>query len=688
MPAAVKTLDGEADSHAPGSGLRYRAEVDGLRAIAVLSVIFFHTKLAGFSGGYVGVDVFFVISGFLISRILLSEIEGERFSVLRFYDRRIRRILPAFAAMAAVTAVAAVFLSLPLELERFGNSLAASALFASNLWFWNNANYFAAPAHTELLLHTWSLSVEEQFYILWPLLLWMLAGRLRRLYLPLCAIGVLVSLAVSEYAATRSPAAAFYLLPSRAWQLGLGALVASPSLLQVRNRPGRELLAASGLFLILYSVFAYDAATPFPGIHAFVPSMGAALLLHSGERTAVGALLSGRAIVFIGLISYSLYLWHWPLLALSRQYLGRELAALEVTGCLALCGVLAAASFRFVEVPFRRRGADSNRSTQWMAVRVATATLGVLLISGSLLSATKGLPVRGPESALAAESAVRESHDPDAYCAVYEHVDPGLTACRSAAAPPTIALWGDSHAGHLATELAKRTRATGDSVLFLIQAGCPPGVGADRVYGQLLDPLCRAATSQALRRIRGYPGIRTVVLAGRWSIYAENTRLAGDEGLSNHLTDDASSELTSSNSRRVLRESLGRALSELHGLDLDVLIIGQPPEFGLDTARCVARARWRQLPETTCFVTTARVRARFKAANAILDGLVAAHPGTRMFNPLSLFCDDTLCRSVVDGKVLYTDDDHLSLAGAEYVMEHVEITDDRRTALERPAPGR
>jgi len=658
----------------------YRADIDGLRAVAVLPVLLYHAGVGPFSGGFVGVDVFFVVSGFLISRILLTDIDLQRFSILRFYDRRIRRIIPAFAAMALGTSLAATFILTPLELERFGKSLIAAAAFSSNLWFWQGTDYFAAPSHTEILLHTWSLAVEEQFYLLWPLLLWAFSERRRSLYLAACIAGVLVSLVVSHYAAFKSPAAAFYLLPSRAWELGLGAVLASPAMPRSRHGASREVTAAVGLLLILLAVFTYDAETPFPGLYAAVPSLGAALLIHSGAGTRVGELLSAKPMVAVGLISYSLYLWHWPALCLSRQYAGRELTALETAAALAACAALAVASWRYVELPFRKASSERTRSSAWLAVRGAAVVTVVSSSVGVLFWKTHGLPVRGPQAAVLAERAIRESHDSAAYCVIHDATQPDITACRSGTKPPVVALWGDSHAGHLAGALAAHAREANASVLFLVLGGCPPGIGA-RVSGPVADTRCDELNAYALSRIRHYNTISSVILVSRWSRYTETLPSKGEEGLPIYLTDDASSERSPGNSRRVLSDSVGRTVSELQQLGLRVALVGQVPEFGIDTARCVVHARWTSRPETRCFADSASVRARLSASTVILRELASAHPGLRIVDPLPLFCDERLCRSVLRNELLYSDDDHLSLAGAEYVLQHVDVVDHWRGAM-------
>ncbi|HYK43019.1 MAG TPA: acyltransferase, partial [Thermoanaerobaculia bacterium] len=315
------------------SSLSYRPEIDGLRGVAVVLVVLFHAGF-GCPGGYVGVDVFFVISGFLITSLIWKDLEGERFTFARFWERRARRIVPALVAVVAATLFAGWFLLLPADYERLGRSAASQAVFAANVHFWLTGGYFAPAAAEQPLLHTWSLALEEQFYWIVPVALFLVFGarrfERRRSSMILAAIGcgIVSSFTLSVWGVAHHPSAAFYLLPTRAWELLLGSLVA---FLPMRSQPSqgravRELAAIGGVALILLAAFGYRATTPFPGAAALAPCLGAALWIRSNGRetsaspapTLAGSVLSRPLPVFVGLASYSLYLWHWPFLAFAR----------------------------------------------------------------------------------------------------------------------------------------------------------------------------------------------------------------------------------------------------------------------------------------------------------------------------------------------------------------------------------
>jgi len=345
----------------------YRREVDGLRALAVLPVILFHAGFAHFRGGYVGVDVFFVISGYLITSILIEELARGEFSIVRFYERRARRILPALFLVMLVCLPIAAFLLLPqFELE-FSKSVASVSVFASNILFWRESGYFATATELKPLIHTWSLAVEEQFYIFFPVFLFLIWKLGRSKALGFIALTLVASLAAAQWATSAAPLAAFYLLPSRAWELLIGACAAfylSKRDPAAATWPRAVLEAGSwmGIAMLTYAVAFFDDTTPFPGIPALVPTLGTALIiLCATSTTAAGRLLACRPLVAIGLVSYSAYLWHQPLFSFARHWSVEEPAP-WIFGILGLAALgFAYLSWRFVETPARARGRFTRR---------------------------------------------------------------------------------------------------------------------------------------------------------------------------------------------------------------------------------------------------------------------------------------------------------------------------------------
>ena len=349
--------------------MKYRREVDGLRAVAVMTVILFHAGVAGFGGGFLGVDVFFVISGYLISTILMAEVEGDRFSLVKFYERRARRILPALYVMMAAVTVAAALVLMPDDLTRFARSLVAVPLFGSNVLFWQESGYFAATNELKPLLHTWSLAVEEQFYLLFPLMLLLLRRRSRSFALASFALLFAVSLAAADWGSLQKPTPAFFLLPTRFWEPLAGVFVAYAVGAGWRDRlPVRlaAILSTLGLAMVAVAVAAFDRSPPTPGLSTLLPVVGTMLYLTWSRPTdPAGWLLSTKAMVGVGLVSYSAYLWHQPLFALSRYLSAGALSVAGQAGLIALTFALAYASWRWVEQPFRDARFNQARIFRW-----------------------------------------------------------------------------------------------------------------------------------------------------------------------------------------------------------------------------------------------------------------------------------------------------------------------------------
>ncbi len=462
--------------------MRYRKDIDGLRAVAVAPVILFHAGIPGFAGGYVGVDVFFVISGFLITSILLEDLQGDRFSIVRFYERRARRILPALVFVCLCCLPLAATIMVPQEIAEFSASLRAVALFFSNVHFWLNSGYFDTAAELRPLLHTWSLAVEEQFYILFPPFLWLVWKLGRHGAVAAVTVVVLGSLVLSQMMAPRFPLANFFLLPSRAWELGIGALCAfAVQGGRVRASPWAPWV---GLAMIGAAVALFDETTPFPSVYALLPVLGTALvILYGGGSGGAVRLLSLRPVVGLGLISYSAYLWHQPLFAFARIGSVTPPGLGVMLGLSLLAVVLAALSWRFVEQPFRHGGAPllARRSRLF---GVSALGLAALLLAGQAGVATGGwrdLWMRLSPPDLVAnyrliEAVEKESPDRDAKDCLFhvarpEPTDPQLQACFDLHGPG-VAILGDSHGMDLFNAIETTTGAP--FVASFAEGGCRP----------------------------------------------------------------------------------------------------------------------------------------------------------------------------------------------------------------------
>jgi peptidoglycan/LPS O-acetylase OafA/YrhL len=498
--------------------MTYRADIDGLRALAVLPVVAFHFNIPLFRGGFVGVDVFFVISGYLITGILLKDFATGRPGWLRrFYARRIRRILPAFLAMTLLTLLAGTVLLFPGELAALGRNALAALFFASNLYLHAQTNYFAAGSESNAFLHTWSLAVEEQFYLLYPPLLYLLHRFARdRLPVVLLALAVL-SFVLCVNATETRPQAAFYLPVYRVWELAAGGLLAALPGLKVRNRLLAEGLGVAGVALILGAAYLYYKKMLYPGVWAAAPVAGALLLIMTGAdgRTLASRLLSTRLAVHTGRISYSLYLVHWPLFVFVHLALGRALQWPEQGALVLSSFALAHLSWRFLERPFRRHGPAGDRSDRRVVLRLGGAAAAVAVLA-LVLPAAGGFAGRfSPEVDRLARYADyddapvyrRGSCFIDAYQQGAEDFrdDPCLAIDP---ARRNVLLIGDSHAAHLWRALDEEV--PGVHVLQMTASGCKPFLVPVGV------PACSALVTRAFEQIVPAKRYDGVILAADW----------------------------------------------------------------------------------------------------------------------------------------------------------------------------
>jgi len=502
--------------------LTYRREIDGLRALAVLPVLLFHAGFELFGGGFVGVDVFFVISGYLITSIILAEKQAGRFSLIGFYERRARRILPALFFVVLACVPFAWFWMLPMDLKEFSQSMMAVPLFASNILFWMQSDYFDTAAELKPLLHTWSLAVEEQYYVLFPLFL-LLTWQLRKRWLiGMLAVAAIVSLLLAQWGSLHKPSATFYLLPTRGWELLVGVFIAfhqfrNPHPANAANSIAQP-ASLIGLLLIAFSIFAFDKNTPFPSLYALVPTLGTALIiLFAHPQTLAGKILGSKLPVAIGLLSYSAYLWHQPLLAFARLRSdgppNNGLLLALIAGSL----ILAQFSLKYVEQPFRDRQRVGRRSVFGMGALVSA----LILVLGFWGVSTNGFDQRlSPEQR---ELLSYARYDIDK---IYRHhgcyvsstkrdwkFSPDCT--KTTKASDGIFLWGDSHAAALSNGLRTLMPDTDQYTA----GACPPLIGINIASA----PYCKEINRFVLGEIaRTKP--KSIVLHANWSSYFKDSR--------------------------------------------------------------------------------------------------------------------------------------------------------------------
>lgn len=656
----------------------YRAEIDGLRALAVVPVILFHAGFEAFSGGFVGVDVFFVISGYLITSIIYNEIRDGSFSIVRFYERRARRILPALILVTIVSIPFAWVWMMPDEFQAFGQSVAAVSLFSSNFFFWRESVYFSDAAELKPLLHTWSLAVEEQFYIVFPLMLLVLC-RLKWAYLVgIIAIIIAASLALAEMGTRMFPGATFYLLPTRAWELGIGAALALTSIrwTEVCGWPA-QVASAVGIGMIVYAVFAFDETVPFPGLWTLFPVLGTALVIaYARPDNLVGKFLSVRLVVGVGLISYSAYLWHQPLFAFARI---RSLHHPEPATYLVLTGVallLAYGSWRLVEQPFRNK----HQYTRTQVFSLAAVASSVVLALGVIAHFGQGLPGR-------------VSQDVNRLVAWAEDLNPRLQDCHSESgrfiAPedscvygedpvPGIALIGDSHAMSLGNELAVALAGAGHNLRELSYSGCPPFLGYYRLDR---EDECPRYNELVQNYLLSRDELETVVVVSRWTLYYDGSRFDNREGGLErgeplHILPNGRGREFLDDPARVdelgalLRASIKRLLNG----GKNVLIVYTIPEVGWHVPRHLAKERHFGIPREEALSTSYTVfKERVEEVHRQLDAL-PNHPNLARVRPHRLFCHSLVldrCVAQIGQVPLYFDDNHLNSIGAKMLSEAI-----------------
>lgn len=646
-------------------GISYRPDIDGLRTMAVLPVVLNHAGIPGFPGGFVGVDVFFVISGFLITRILAREIVEERFSIVAFYERRARRILPALFAVIAACLIAGWFLLFPFQYEALARSAQATLLFSSNIWFWLGAqDYFGDGVKLDPLLHTWSLSVEEQFYVFFPLLLFAMASRSRRTWILVIAGLSLLSAGLSFAATEHAPIAGFFLTPMRIWELGLGALLAIGAVPAVRSRAVAEIAGAAGLLLIAASIALITEDTPFPGLTALFPCLGAAAVIWAGMsgQSLAGRLLSLPPMVWIGLISYSVYLWHWPVLVAARlAHNTPDLPMPVALACVAASLLLGWASWQFIERPFRT---SPGKGLSRRGIFAASGA-GAAVLLGAAVSVTQldGLQSRfSDDMAVILEAKERSPLEVDCFARDAEQ-PPCRLGATAGEEEIDVIVWGDSHAGAMLPGIDSWLSANGMAGAAFTKSACPPLPGVLRVDKEP-GHRCDAHNDKVLAFIKDQKGPQTVIIAARWALAAEGSRAPGEDGKP-AILGASDGTVQGAGNAAVLKNSLLRLLDDLQSSGKKAVIVEGVPEIGFRVPEAIVRQSifGDQLPQT---VTLAGYEERNRRANAILAE-AARGRGAELVSLSGIMCPSD-CLIEKDGAPLYRDDDHLSVAGAQWLM--------------------
>lgn len=655
----------EAETLPLSTSYNYRADIDGLRALAIIPVIGFHAGWSAFGGGFVGVDVFFVISGFLISSMLLDELqESGRINVVKFYAKRARRLFPALALVMLATLLLGSLFLLPFgEQQDLAKSSLATSLFVSNIFFWMQSGYFDGPSELKPLLNMWSLSVEEQFYWVWPFLLvglWQCARKFgvvahqrRTVVMKALVVIAAASFGSCVWLTFKSQPTAFYMMPARSWEFALGGLVIfAPPLSDLRSRQWLpSVLGLAGMGMIVMPVVTLSYATPFPGVAAAIPALGTALLIYSGasEGSLTRRLLSMRAFVTFGLLSYSWYLWHWPLLAISRAYTYGSHDLVRDSFLVAAALLLSLLTYRFVENPIRHSKSGIFSTTRGALVSGMGLLIVVIACSLALGIYAKFIATSsGQQAALLA--AMEDSVELTPECSKGEGItrfSGVLSAAKKCTIgdkehPKRVLLWGDSFAGHYAPLLDRIGRKGGFAVLQRQWDGCAPLLGVMQWHGRIAQRDCAEFNPQVAAELKALRvnGVDTVVLAAHW--LQQFPAVGG--------VDQSGQDVLVK-----FETGLRQTLDELGRLDFNVLLVAQTPLLPINVPRCLGRRS-----AEACGVSRATFEEMRVNVSRVMRALVENRPNMRIFDPAQLLCDPINCSVIIGNTIVYRDSAHLT----------------------------
>lgn len=668
----------------------YRADIDGLRAIAVLAVVTYHAFPGLLRGGFAGVDIFFVISGYLITRIILNSQNQEGFNLLNFYLKRVKRIFPALFVVLTFTLLLGGIFFTAEEYRRLGLHIAAGAAYASNFLLLTEGGYFDVIAEQKPLLHLWSLAIEEQFYLFWPLIL-MAAHKFRVNALKVIATLLLLSFSLNILYIKKNPTEVFYLPLFRMWELLAGGILAYLSL-QKASLSGTtfrdkwfqgfgfhakycaEFLSWSGLIFILIAIKYIKSDALFPGWLALIPVIGSSLIIFSGSKTWLNRnILSSQPLVLIGLISYPVYLWHWPLLSFGRIIAGEALSVEIKLTLVVSAFLLAWMTYRFIEHPIRLP--KSIRYFDFHHIRMEkipillcsfVLTIG---LSGYLVYREGGLPSRNPEVNIQATELSWDQYfemiskktfecSPENLNADAHRYNNNIVRCRQSldiGSDHDTAIVGDSHAEHLFWGLAKETFGEKNIVYFTYS--CFPFVGLTRINMQECQKM-----EKALGYILESTSIKTVVLSAFW--------------YDRHIQEDfrLNSNPTITDRNKIFKSALSETLKRLELAGKNVIIALDGPTLNFDPARCLRPLA--RLKESCTFSRKSSLDRQEQYRNLVHE-VVNLYPKVLVYDPIEQLCPNEICTVMMNGHFLYKDRHHLTTYASEYLATSLSKLIDR-----------
>lgn len=631
--------------------LVYRPDIDGLRAISVIAVIGFHASPLTVPGGFLGVDIFFVISGYLITGLIYQQLQSHTFSVLQFYTRRMKRLLPSFMLVSLCTLISSSYLLIPNDFVFFTTSLAASWAFVANIFFsmlsWG---YFGQRSEGFPLLHSWSLSVEEQFYFIFPFLLIFLFKYFRQYLLTICLLAAIAFVFVSEYGTSR--VGSYFLLPFRAHELLIGSLVFFFAKKRIfRSNWLASLAGILGISLILSALFFMRRDMPLPGFLSLVPCLGAALVIYSGTwSTLTHTILSWRPLVLIGLMSYSLYLWHWPIFSF-LNYRKIDLSWTVISVAITLTAILSFLTWRFVEQPIRHRR-QINFKSAFAKFYVAPAS--VFLAIGVTSYLTEGMPQRFSSDLRQLISSYSYERDLTRSCAIraedklsidFEHLSSHCAFGDLTQDSIDVLLFGDSHAQHFKPFLDTLSRRANLKSIYHVEGGC------DSVDLNLDTAVKATRCQQRNQSLLAMAGrFKYVVLASSWSYIGKE---------------------------ELFKEKMSLAVQTILRAHAIPIIFKDNPSTEEDLSQCILfqKRGWGSI-DKSCHLAINEVRKRHASVDQMIDAIQTLYPSVVVVDPKRVMCDDDVCRTYSGNTAFYKDANHINSKASAFLAErYLELTD-------------
>jgi peptidoglycan/LPS O-acetylase OafA/YrhL len=653
---------------------KYRNDIDGLRSIAILPVLFFHAGFTVFQGGFIGVDIFFVISGFLITNLLIDDIEKTgKLNIVGFYERRIRRITPILFFTLFVTLILAIFILKPVELIKFSKSANATILFFSNIFFWRESSYFDIANETKPLLHTWSLSIEEQFYLFFPLLLALLMKFKYKTRLISLIFIFSFSVVLAELLTSTKPVASFYLIPTRSFELLAGSI--SAILIMNKSFKARifnlnttqlNALCIIAFLCITAPIFLFKESMHIPGLISLIPCIGVAIICILGAReNLISDFLSFKPLVFIGLISYSLYIWHQPVFAFARIISVNQLNQYHYLGLLLAVFILSILSWKFIEQPFRNKLTISKRNI----FNYFFISSGILLGLNTIVTFSNGLPQRYTNSQLKLINMGTDGRRNAEKCSGWREKPFEINhACSlgdsKIMGDASVLLFGDSHGAAIAHALSEKLKSLKLKGIQATYLGCPPAIEIERTDNSFK---CADFSSQVMNYLKTHPSIKTVVIAARWTLLTKQSSFDNMEGGKEPAESPVYKNYLDGES---LIDNSVITIKEILKMDKLVILIYPIPEVGWNVPNRFLRLpieKWTDV-STSHQVYLSRTLEVRKAFNNLNESEL-----TKVYPDKVLCGKNERCITVSDNQPLYYDDDHLSLVGATMVLDSLNI---------------